>query len=151
MVSIQPIIFISHSRYETGDHVGVYAENSIETVEEAEKLLGYSPDTSFSIYADQEDGTPLFGGSLPPPFPSPCTVRVALARYADLLSSPKKVNISFAYCVLSLRCVFVFIHILKFLNGLLQSVLIALAAHASDPKEAERLRHLASPAGKVGL
>jgi NADPH-ferrihemoprotein reductase len=46
---------------------------------------------------------------------------------------------------------FVFIHILNFLNGLLQSVLISLAAHASDPKEAERLRHLASPAGKVSL
>ena len=135
------------SRYETGDHVGVYAENCIETVEEAEKLLGYSPDTLFSIYADQEDGTPLCGGSLPPPFPSPCTVRTALTRYADLLNSPKKVNL----------CLFLFIHLLMtfsftlmlFLQWLLQSALLALAAHASDSKEAERLRHLASPAGKV--
>jgi hypothetical protein len=101
-------------RYEAGDHVGVFAENSDAVVAEGGRLLGWDLDTVFSLVSDSGQHA-----SLPEPFPCPISLRVALARYTDLLSSPKK------------------------------AALLALAQQAASPEEAARLRHLAGPQGKV--
>ena len=141
----------SFRRYETGDHVGVYAENCDETVEEAGRLLGQPLDLLFSIHTDKDDGTSL-GSSLPPTFPGPCTIRTALACYADLLNSPRKVAFFlspfFSFWLQSIaENNLLYLLASNYLGC--QAALSALAAHAIEPGEAERLKFLASPQGKV--
>lgn len=124
--------------------MGVYAENCDETVEEAGKLLGQPLDSLFSIYTDNDDGTPL-GSSLPPPFPGPCTLRTALARYTDLLNPPRKVIFFHLQFILLLKYLVLLVSNCLFF----QAAVVALAAHAVEPSEVERLKFLSSPQGKV--
>lgn len=70
--------------YTTGDHVGVFAENSAALVEEAASLLGLPPQTAFTL-------KPAAG--LAEPFAGPIALRDALACFADLTSSPRRDNL----------------------------------------------------------
>ncbi|KAF8065880.1 ATR2 [Scenedesmus sp. PABB004] len=73
-------------KYETGDHVGMYARNGDAVVAQAAALLGLPLDTTFTLHTDGEGAS----GDLDPPFPGPIALSTALAYFADLLSSPRK-------------------------------------------------------------
>lgn len=108
--------------YETGDHVGILAENSPAVVDHVLRLLCQPGEMTFTLSRRrtsldaQADG----GSVLPEPFAGPVRLDAALARFADVLNPPKR------------------------------SVFAALASIAAshDAGSAAKLSHLASPAGK---
>ena len=99
--------------YQHGDHLGVFAENSLPVVQRGASCLNYQLDYVFTLTIPS--GAPA---SLSTPFPTPCTLKAALTKYADLLSPPRK------------------------------TALAALASVSSNPAQKARLYHLASAAGK---
>jgi NADPH-ferrihemoprotein reductase len=74
--------------YETGDHLGVFAENAPDVVDRVCKLLKVSKQTPMELV--RRDDAPK---SLLPVFPGPISVGIAVARYADVLSMPRKTAI----------------------------------------------------------
>lgn len=108
--------------YETGDHVGILAENSPAVVGAVLRLLGQQGDLTFSLSRRRTSLDAAADGQsvLPEPFPGPVRLDTALGRFADVLSPPKR------------------------------SVFAALASLAAthDPPSCAKLSHLASPAGK---
>ncbi|EKX31757.1 hypothetical protein GUITHDRAFT_149086 [Guillardia theta CCMP2712] len=94
--------------YETGDHLAIFPENDMSMV----KALAARLQVDLSLYITVKDSD---GFS---PFPCPCTVEEAFARYLDINSLPRK------------------------------SFLVALAEFARDGSERERLLKLASKEGQ---
>ena len=74
------------AKYEAGDHIAVFAENSPEVVNATAKALGMSLETCFRLKAPASAA----GAGLAEPPAGAVTLRKALARYADLLSAPSK-------------------------------------------------------------
>jgi len=112
--------------YQTGDHLGVYAENAEQVVTSLAWRLQVNLDDVITVEEDPVSGAGRgrsIDGSAklslnPLGHLGPMTVRMALARYCDVLTPPKK------------------------------SALAAMAAYASSLKDAKRLQHLASKEGK---
>ena len=112
--------------YETGDHVGILAENSPAVVSQLLQLLGQRGEVTFTLSRKRTSlegpgpGAAADDDLLAEPFPGPVRLDAALARFADVLTPPK-------------RSVF--------------AVLASLAA-THDVANAAKLAHLASPGGK---
>jgi NADPH-ferrihemoprotein reductase len=77
--------------YESGDHVGVYGENTSETVEQVANILNVPLDCEISI-----ESNPAFPDlKVPECFQSPLTLKEILTKYTDILSCPSKSSLSY--------------------------------------------------------
>lgn len=76
-------ISASKIRYESGDHVGVYPVNDLDTVEKIGKRLGLDLDKVFSLNNIDEEASKKH------PFPCPCSYRTALSHYVDIQTPPR--------------------------------------------------------------
>mmetsp|Transcript_31302 Transcript_31302/g.69685 ORF Transcript_31302/g.69685 Transcript_31302/m.69685 type:complete len:673 (-) Transcript_31302:953-2971(-) len=75
-------------KYEHGDYIVLYAQNSPAVVEEVANLLGYSLDQMITLRKKAGDSPRTI--NLDAPFPGPISIRHALSYFADVLNPPKK-------------------------------------------------------------
>lgn len=73
----------SKMRYDTGDHLAVYAQNDSSLVNKLGKLLDADLDTVFTLTNTDEESSKKH------PFPCPCSYRTALTYYLDITSNPR--------------------------------------------------------------
>lgn len=73
----------SKMRYDTGDHLAVYAQNDSSLVKKLGKLLDADLDTIFTLTNTDEESSKKH------PFPCPCSYRTALTYYLDITSNPR--------------------------------------------------------------
>ncbi|OBZ85113.1 hypothetical protein A0J61_06837 [Choanephora cucurbitarum] len=79
--------------YEPGDHIEVYPENSMEEVEQLASGFGLELDAAFEIDYDTIEG--FSPRALARVIQGPFTVRNALQYYADILSPPSRMMLSY--------------------------------------------------------
>jgi len=68
-------------RYEAGDHIGIYPENSKEDVDQWLQYFDLNDTQMMSLYASDDRSQPLVG---------PCSYRRLLTNFVDLYTPPKK-------------------------------------------------------------
>ena len=74
--------------YETADNLAVLPENDDASVERLAKAMGWADmlDKPFTIEKNTDGGA----GSFKKPFPTPCSVRTAIASYCDIHGMPRR-------------------------------------------------------------